>query len=349
MTTIFQVMELIMKNLETGDLLSLRSTSVCWNELSQRLLRLRIVYLDRKWTKRADGMRLFDVFDGRKGDFLPWSACVFDVNMQLMPAFYYKFFKEFGTRIKSFEVQEFAEDFNLLSILHLMPNLEQLNIPKLKKKIANLYHNTPVLQTLSKLKFVRIVFGNTLRFNARFLQVLLSAAPALSHLDLQNFYVSKYSNLDDIAALLVKLPSITLKVNRFDDDEAFAVLTKYKLKIKHLSMTFGMTEWRLRENFSAAFYCLESLHMIIRSDFIGEENCIILRRIFPVIPTLKTISIFIEGWRRPEAPNFFEGWRRPEAHSAAINLIVPFESEIFQSLATITVSSPRFAPIEMTS
>jgi len=326
---------MIITNLETREVLNLRSVSACWNELLQRLLRLRNVHLDRERTKRADGMTLFDVFDARKDHFLPWSACVFDVSMQLMPAFYHKFLKEFGTRIKTFEVQEFATDFNLFSVLHLMPNLEQLTIPKLKKKIAHLYdENTPVLEKLSKLKFVRIFFGSNVQFNASFLEVLIEAAPALAHLEVQNLSITPASNLDNIAALLAKSPSITLSVENFED-EGFVAFKEYTLKLKKLILKFPsiMNGLELRENFLASFGCLESLDMIIWP--ILEANSINLKRIFPTIPALKTISINIGTWNRPEA------------QASGINLISTFESELFPNLAIVTVSSPRFAPIQM--
>jgi len=212
-------------------------------------------------------MKLFEVFDARNDDFLPWSACVFDANMQLMPAFYHHFLQAFGTRITTFEVTEFAPDLNLFAILNMMPNLQQWMIPRLKKKFAHVYAYTPVLEKLLKLKDVRIFLGLNGNFNEAFLEFLMSSAPALSHLELQNLCISADSNLANIAALLQKLPSITLKFKDDedeDDDDALPVLKSHKLKIKQLSMSSASTSMSgFRQLFLASLDSLETLDLIL--------------------------------------------------------------------------------------
>jgi len=219
----------------------------------------------------------------------------------------------------------------LFAILNMMPNLQQLMIPKLKKKFAHVYAYTPVLEKLWKLKYVRIFLGSNGKFNEAFLEFLMSSAPALSHLELQNLSISADPNLANIAALLQKLPSITLKFKDDEDedvDDALPVLKNHNLKIKQLSMSSASTSMSgFKQLFLASFDSLETLDIYLRP----EPNSFKLTRFFPPMPNLINIS--------------FRFW--PEAHSNVVTLIATFETETFPNLAKVTISSPKFAPIHM--
>jgi len=230
------VIERILLELPTKDLLSSRLVSQIWKAIATSLCRGRHVQLRQCWYDRPNGLEIFSLFDLQN---LPWSSYVFDEFNMSVPAIKQKFLEFFGPHLWEVKFGECVFRY-VLGVLQSSPNLQKLEFLT-ETSVFRIRPKTQVGEfSLPKLKKLKLHMRDRKDdANVDFLQLLLHASnDGLNSVEITFMDELGGNMAEALGRILRQVPHIGITMNSHQNTignfltvlgEQFLAIRKFKL------------------------------------------------------------------------------------------------------------------------
>jgi len=321
------VIENVLNELTTKDLLHMRVVCREWKVLASRICRQRCVELKAGWCLEG-GKTIFGIFDTEN---LPWSACRFANRNCSSLVWNEHFLNLFGSRLLKLDLSGNAVD--ILGTLSMTPNLQKLWIPSFNPEMKLIPSaGDKVQRLLPNLKSIRVKTSDDedgdWKMDVESLETLLKLTNRLDSIQLDDLVLESLEHVQKLRSLLIHIPSVSLNIVHVSDVALYASIPTPNLNIKQLSLPVYMSEIpSSMKMFLSSLKNLESLTMtcLDPSDWSPEKTD------FPLMESVKSLKLDITGWHKYE-----------ESDPTALSVLTALLSSKFPGLISMCVLATSF-------